>query len=346
MKSNGKATINDVARLAGVSIKTVSRVVNNEPNVRQDTRVRVQQAIQELRYHPNTAARDLASNKARLIALVYDDQSAYEVPSAGYIIKMQDGALKACRPAGYELLIYPCRYRDAGVGRELKDLIERVRPAGIVLAAPLSNQRSILQAMEETAIPFVRLSPGTQTRNHPSIATNDREFSEEMTRYLGSLGHTRIAFITGDRRHAAVANRLLGYQDGLEKLGLPYREHLVCDGDNSLRSGEICAEKLLSRKNRPTAIFAANDDMAAGVIRVADRRGLTVPKDLSVAGCDDIALASQIYPSLTTINQPLTTMAEQAVHLLVDSAVAPTPVQSSTVPAKLVIRESTGPAPD
>ena len=167
-----------------------------------------------------------------------------------------------------------------------------------------------------------------------------------MTRYLASLGHERIAFITGDPNHKAVGNRFLGYQDGLEECGLKLSKRLVVDGDNSIGSGESCAEKLLTRKSRPTAIFAANDDMAAGVMRVAEKMGISVPEDLSVAGCDDIALARQIYPALTTINQPLTSMSERAVTALIDSIRSKSVLSGSEViPAELRVRQSTGPAP-
>ena len=341
-----KATIDDVAELAGVSIKTVSRVVNREPNVREQTRARVQDAIDKLHYRPNQAARSLASHHSRLIGLIYDDPSAYAIPSSGYVLRMQEGALRACRTAGYELFIHPCRYRDKNVGKELKALIERVRPDGIVLAAPLSNMPKIVRAIQTTGTPFVRLSPGTGNGQRFSVVTNDREISAEMTRYLASLGHRDIAFITGHPSHKAVGNRFLGYQDGLEQSGLKFSERLVVAGDNSIGSGEQCAEKLLKRKRRPTAIFAANDDMAAGVVRVADKLGIDVPDELSIAGCDDIALAQQIYPALTTINQPLTSMADRAVTTLVESLRRKeTPSGTEVVPATINVRESTGPAP-
>ena len=149
-----KATIDDVAELAGVSIKTVSRVVNGEPNVREQTRARVLEAIEKLSYRPNQAARSLASHHSRLIALIYDDPSAYEIPSSGYVILMQEGALRACRGANYELVIHPCNYRNRDVGKELKALIERVRPDGIVLAAPLSNMPKIVRPIQATNMSF------------------------------------------------------------------------------------------------------------------------------------------------------------------------------------------------
>jgi LacI family transcriptional regulator len=342
-----KVTIDDVAELAGVSIKTVSRVVNQEPNVRETTRAKVEAAIAELNYQPNKAARNLASHHSHLIGLIYDDPSYYEAPSAGYVIRMQQGALSACHASNYELLIHPCQYRKRDIGNEIKTLIEQVRPDGIVLAAPLSNMPKIVRAIEATGTPLVRVSPGTRNGKQLSVCTNDREISAEMTRYLASLGHKRIAFIAGHPSHKAVGNRYLGYRDGLEQSGLKFSESLVAAGDNSIGSGEECALELLSQKNRPTAIFAANDDMAAGVIRVADRLGIKVPEELSVAGCDDISLARQIYPALTTINQPFSDMAECAAVALIASIRDKVPPQGAeTVPATLQIRESTGPAPD
>ncbi len=342
-----KVTIDDVAELAGVSIKTVSRVVNREPNVRETTRAKVEAAIAQLSYQPNKAARNLASHHSHLIGLIYDDPSYYEIPSAGYVIRMQQGALSACHSSNYELLIHPCQYRKKDIGKEIKTLIERARPDGIVLAAPLSNMPKIVRAIESTGTPLVKLSPGTRNGKQLSVVTNDRQASADMTRYLASLGHKRIAFITGHPRAKAVGNRFLGYQDGLEQSGLKFSERLVVAGDNSIGSGEECAIKLLDRKNRPTAIFAANDDMAAGVIRVADRLGIKVPEELSVAGFDDIALARQVYPALTTINQPLADMAEHAAVALIASVRYKAPLQGmETIPATLQIRESTGPAPD
>jgi len=342
-----RATIEDVAQLAGVSIKTVSRVVNHEPNVRESTRENVEKAITKLNYRPNLAARNLASLHSHLIGLIYDDPSAYEVPSAGYVIRMQQGALRACQTANYELLIHPCRILDRNVGDELQELIEQARPDGIILAAPLSNIPKIVRAIAATGTPFVRVSPGTKNDKQFSVATNDREISAEMTRYLASLGHTKIAFITGHPKHKAVANRFFGYKDGLQQSGLKFSEHLVEAGDNSIGSGEAAAEKLLGRKTRPTAIFAANDDMAAGVLRVADRLDIKVPEQLSIAGWDDVALARQIYPALTTIRQPLSAMAERAALALIGGIRDSSELRGTeVVPAMLQVRESTGPAPD
>lgn len=337
-----KATIDSVAKLAGVSIKTVSRVINNEPNVRPETRLKVEEAIAQLRYRPNLSARNLASHHAHLIVLIYDDPSQYEVPSAGYVLRMQQGALRACRANNYELLIHPCRFGDKGIAEELHELISQARPQGIVLAAPLSNMRKIVRAIEQTGTPFVRISPGDRKLKNFSVATNDRQISAEMTRYLASLGHKRIAFIRGNKDHKAVGNRFLGYREGLEASGIPFSEQLVAQGDNSSGSGEAAANTLLDQDAPPTAIFAANDDMASGVLRVANQRKIAVPDELSIAGCDDIALARQVFPTLTTIRQPLSTMAEHAALMIIKKASDGTEV----VPATLEIRGSTGKAPE
>ena len=341
-----KSTIFDVAKLANVSIKTVSRVVNHEPNVRASTKDRVDKAIAELKYRPDQSARNLASHRSHLIGLVYDDPAAYELPSSGYIIKMQEGALRGCRSVLSELLIHPCDYRKKNVGAQLKALIEETRPAGIILAAPLSNMPKIIRAIEATGTPCVRLSPGIKNGKKLSVATNDREVSAEMTRYLAGLGHTRIAFITGDPEHKAVANRFLGYQDGLSESGIEFSTQLVAAGDNSFGSGETCAKILLGQNNPPTAIFAANDDMAAGVVRTAHRMGIDMPGQLSVAGFDDITLSRQLDPTLTTIRQPLVRMTERAALMLTKNSRDKDAGSHEIVPAEIQIRESTGPAPD
>ena len=341
-----RATIEDVAATAGVSIKTVSRVVNREPNVSSSMQEKVENAVAKLRYRPNSSARNLASHRARLIVLVYDDMSAYDAPSAGYIIKMQEGALRACQPEGFDLLINPCDIHQSDVATKLQEQITQVRPSGIVLAAPLSNMPAIVDAVKATNTPYVRLSTGTENGKEYEVATNDREISAEMTRYLASLGHKRIAFVMGDPTHAAVANRFPGYKDGLEQSGLPFTKDLVVVGDNSIGSGEKCAEQLLQLEHPPTAIFSANDDMAAGVQRTAIRMGIKIPQKLSVAGCDDISLAQQIFPSLTTIRQPLRGMTEAASIALINGSrgVPPEP-GLQIIPGNIIVRESTGLAP-
>ncbi|MEL6301671.1 MAG: LacI family DNA-binding transcriptional regulator [Pseudomonadota bacterium] len=337
-----RATIFDVAQRASVSIKTVSRVVNREPNVRDKTRQKVEQAIAELQYRPDSSARNLARQRSHLIGLVYDDPAAYELPSSGYIIRMQQGALRACRDRMHELLIHPCNPRERGVGATLRNLIESARLAGVVLAPPLSNMTRLVRAIQETGTPFVRISPGLKVRNDRCVATNDLEISADMVDHLASLGHQRIAFISGDDTHLAVGNRYDGYKEGLRRNGLKLAPELIAAGDNSFDSGGAAARQLLSLKDRPTAVFCANDDMAAGVVRAASKLGVSIPDQISVTGFDDIVMARQMDPRLTTIRQPLARMTERAVQMLLQGE---TGDLFECIPAELKIRESTGPAP-
>ena len=337
-----KVTITDVARAANVSIKTVSRVVNGEPNVRDDTRERVRQAILKLDYRPNPSARSLATKRSYLIALIYDDPAAYEAPSSGYVVNLQQGLLTACNAAGFDLLIHPANYRDRDMIAGIDNMIAHARPDGLVLAAPLSNMPDVVAAVEDRATPLVRLSPGPCASGQ-YVETDDADAAKAMTEYLASLGHRRIAFVTGHPKHAAVAERRTGYEAGLRAAGLKPDPELIRDGDNSIAAGERAAEQLLALPVPPTAIFAANDDMAAGVIRTAHRLGVGVPDQLSVAGFDDITLARQIFPALTTVRQPLVAMAERAGSLLLGDTLEDP--GNRVIASELVIRESTAPAP-
>ena len=333
------ATLEDVARYAQVSIKTVSRVVNNEPNVRESTKQKVVAAIDALNYRPHKSARSLKSRRSYLIGLIYDDPGQYEIPSAGYVINIQEGVLEVCKANNYDLLIHPCNYQDPGIAAEIHALIEHSRLDGIVLAPPLSGMQSIVDAVEKTGTPLVRIAPGDDCADEFAVRTNDRQVCAEMTRYLVSLGHERIAFIDGHPDHKAVATRIKGYEDGLREAGIRLRKRLICHGDNSIRSGEHCAEKFFDLKEPPTAVFACNDDMAAGTIRVAHRRGIRVPEDLSVAGFDDIPLAQQIFPSLEG-------MAKRATEMLIRGLGGkPAEAGPQLVESNIIVRESTGPAP-
>lgn len=305
-----KVTIEDVANKANVSIKTVSRVLNKELNVRQQTRDKVLKAIDALNYQPDPSARRLAGSRSYLIGMLYG------IPNSTYITDIQDGALKACKPENYELLIHPCDYLSPKLIPEVIAFIDRSRLDGLLLTPPLCDTEALLQALHDKGVPFVSISPGNGTYASGAVQTNDREVCAEMTSYLASLGHEKIGFIRGHPDHKAVKNRFLGYKEGLEQSGLDFDEKLVAQGYSSFESGMECAILLLRQPNRPTAIFASNDDMAAGVLRVAHQLGLRIPEDLSVVGFDDLSLAKQLSPALTTVRQPIRAMAEKASQLL------------------------------
>ncbi|WP_405231876.1 LacI family DNA-binding transcriptional regulator [Lentisalinibacter salinarum] len=336
----GRATIEDVASLAGVSIKTVSRVVNREPNVRPDTRQRVEKAIRELHYTPNTSARSLAGNRSFLIGLLYVN------PAASYIINILTGAVDACRAGGFELLLHPCSYTDTDLPRQISELARNTRLDGLILTPPLSDMDELIEELDASGIPLVRIAPGGHDDAVRSVCTNDEEVCAELTRYMISLGHRDIGFLVGHPDQLAVQQRYAGFRRALREAGLKVQASLVCHGDNSFESGVDCARRLLKRKRRPTAIIASTDDMAAGLISVAHEAGIRIPDDLSVTGFDDVPLAHKIWPPLTTIRQPMQAMGERATKLLLARLREDGGSQEAVdIPAEIVIRASTGPAP-
>lgn len=335
-----KATIDDVAELAGVSIKTVSRVVNKEPNVRQQTRDKVLDAILQLDYRPNASARSLAGNRSYVLGLLYGN------PSANYVMDVQVGVLSTCRPQGYDLLIHPCDYQDEGVTKEILDLIHQKRIDGLILTPPLTDHLPILTALKKIDLPFVRVAPTLSKDLSPFVETNDQEAAYDMTCQLIALGHLHIGFICGHPDHRAVAHRFEGYKAALIENDIPLNPEWVEQGLNSFESGEACARRLLQNKSRPTAIFAANDDMAAGVMMVAHEMGINIPAELSVAGFDDTPVAHQIWPALTTVRQPIQQMAKKATDLLLKQLKGKdVQLPASMLSSSLIVRDSTGPVP-
>ncbi|MCP8898029.1 LacI family DNA-binding transcriptional regulator [Gilvimarinus xylanilyticus] len=332
-----KATIDDVAALAGVSMKTVSRVVNKEPNVRASTREKVQAAIAQLEYRPSQSARSLAANRSYVLGLLYDN------PSASYVIDVQEGALQTCRRAGYDLLIHPCRHNEPELADEVLALVRHSRVDGLILTPPLSDITQLVDGLVEAGVPFVRLSPTENKQACPYVQTNDQEAAYDMTCRLLELGHERIGFIAGHPDHRAVAERYQGYLAALKESRIKFDKTLVVQGYNSFDSGRECAAQLLGMNDRPTAIFASNDDMAAGVIIEAHHRGLAMPAELSVAGFDDTPVAHQIYPSLTTVSQPITEMASKAAELLVKQLQGKAvQMPAAIMSCRVIVRDSTG----
>ena len=337
------STIIDVAEQAGVSIKTVSRVINNVKSVKPQIRERVMRAIEKLDYHPNPSARGLGGNRSYLIGLLYDVSCGY------YTTSVLEGVIGRSRAAKYQIVMEPCDYNASTLAADVTRNVRQSRVDGVILTPPLSDLRAVTTVLENQKIPFVRIAPGEHTDTYRSVCTNDRESCAGMTEQLVALGHQRISFIIGNPDHAAVMNRYRGYQDGLRACGLRLDKSLVAQGYNSHASGVQCARKLLNvpPNKRPTAIFASNDEMAAGVLAVAHSMGLGVPEDLSVVGFDDAPLASQVWPALTTIRQPISDMAVQAVDLLLAMLSGEAADHAKhMLPSSLTFRHSTGPAPN
>jgi LacI family transcriptional regulator len=342
------ATIHDVAAQARVSIKTVSRVINNVPSVKAPTRERVLKIIRKLDYHPNPSARSLGGSRSFLVSLLYDKSCEY------YATSVLGGVLEACREAHYQVVMQPCDYRSPLLADEVMRNIRHSRSDGVIITPPLSDQTRLITALEKERIPYVRIAPAEHNDAQRSVFTNDRESCAHMTEQLVTLGHTRIAFILGNPDHAAIADRYKGFEDGMRACGIKVDKKLVVQGHNSFASGVQAARSLLqvAEDKRPTAIFAANDEMAAGVLAIAHQTGLAIPEDLSVAGFDDSPLASQVWPALTTIRQPIPAMAAAAAMLLLRQLRNPiaekTRVEKTPhiITASLAVRQSTGPAPN
>ena len=344
-RSRGSVTIEDVARRAGVSAMTVSRVINKEKNVRDRTRDRVLEAIDALNYTPNTAARSLAAGEATHVGLIYSN------PSAAYLSQFLVGALEAARRAGCHLVIEPCGSADddaehAQAARHLVD----ARVEGVILPPPLSESIPILSELASSETPVVTVAMGQNYQNALNVRIDDFRAASEMTQYLVDLGHRRIAHITGHPNHVATIERERGFRATVERAGLRPAHVFVEQGHFTFRSGMEAAERLLDLDPRPTAVFASNDDMAAAVIGVAHRRGLAVPGDISVVGFDDTSPATTVWPELTTIRQPVSAMADAAIELLLVAlrerrAGEPPQVVDQVLDHEMVIRGSSGPPP-
>lgn len=302
-------TISDVAAAAGVSPMTVSRVINGESNVRESTREQVAEVIRKLNYAPSAAARSLAGGEEVRIGLLYSN------PSSAYLSEFLVGSLDQAARSNVQLVVQKCD--EDVLEQSLIDHLVQGRVDGIVLPPPLCDAEAVLSAVAELDIPAVAVATGRPAETMAAVSIDDRRAAFEMTQHLLELGHSRIGFIIGNPNQTASAERLAGYRAALAESGLGAEEGLIVQGLFTYRSGLHAAERLLTLAERPTAIFASNDDMAAAAVAVAHRRGLDVPRDLSVCGFDDTALATTIWPELTTIRQPIVEMSRTAVELLV-----------------------------
>jgi LacI family transcriptional regulator len=334
----GRVRIEDVANASGVSMKTVSRVLNREQNVRESTRARVQKAVDKLKYIPHHSARSLAGNKSYLIALIYNN------PSANYLMEVMGGVLSACTEAQYNMVLCPLDLGGPKLVAGVESVLARSQPDGLILVPPITDSPALLARLAELEIPFASVSPKSQHKRI-GVAMDETHAAFDMVTHLASLGHRRIAHIVGHPSHGASGWRLTGYRQGMERAGLKLDPALIIKGEFTFESGERAAGELLDLKRRPTAVFAANDDMAAGVIHAALERGLRVPEDVSVCGFDDTPMSRQIFPSLTTVHQPTRDMGRQATMELLASIQKPGSGRMLHVPYTLQLRGSTGRAP-
>ena len=331
-----RSRIEDVAAAAGVSMKTVSRVLNNEPNVREGTRDRVMRKVEELGYKPNISARSLAGQRSYVVALVYNN------PSRNYLMEIQSGMLEACRTNHYNLTLAPVGSGKQRAAADIRGVFQNFDPDGVVLIPPLTDDSGVLAYLEDHQVPFACIAP-RNPRSRIGVMMEETAAVQELVEGLVAQGHRRIAHIKGPRAHGACQWRFAGYRKALDQAGIAYDETLVAEGEFSFESGIGAANQLLDLDDPPTAIFDANDDMAAAVIRVAGERVIKVPRDLSVCGFDDTPIARHIYPSLTTVRQPTAEMGRLATLELLERIRNPNAGRMVHVEHTLVFRESTMP---
>ncbi|WP_404476415.1 LacI family DNA-binding transcriptional regulator [Novosphingobium sp. BL-52-GroH] len=334
-------TIKDVAARAGVSPKTVSRVINGEDHVRSEIRETVQRVVAELNYRPNAFARSLSSSRSYLLGLFIDD------PVSGYAAEVQHGALLRCRERSYHLVVEPVDLQGAGWQDQVRDSISSLRLDGAIIAPPVCDDGELLAIFAEVGLPHVLIAPSSEPESSGAVWMDDRCAAREMTQYLLDLGHRHIGFIQGPLSHSASLRREEGFRAALGDAGVAVDECAVLRGDFSFRSGLELGEALLSAPVPPGAIFACNDDMALGVLITAMKRGIVVPDQLSICGFDDVASSRAAWPQITTIRQPKAEMAGAAVDILTDPAFrrqAAGPAVRLMLPHELVVRGSTGPA--
>lgn len=330
-------TIIDVAKKAGVSIKTVSRVMNNQANVRDETRRRVRQAMDDLEYTPSDAARQMRSRKSTAIGMLYGD------PSSGYQSRLNHAMMQACSEAGRYLAVGLFDEKKREWKSQLEAFLDRTKVESVILVPPMCDSTILQKCLKDRGAQFVLLSPSRSTPGAAAVSMDDGRAALEMTQYLIKLGHRRIGHIAGHPDHVASLLRRQGYEEALTSAGLDRPDKsLVMEGWFDFRRALACAEKMLSAKRRPTAIFAASDDMAAAAYMAAGRLGLSVPEELSIAGFDDVPIAQTIWPSLTTVAQPFERMAIEAVRLLSGerNLGGGGSVETIVVPHKIVVRKS------
>lgn len=341
-------TIKHVAADAGVSLQTVSRVINNEPNVRPEMKERVQASIDKLGYVPSIAAQRMSGSRSYLILALNDREKTIAEwrnrSGTDWVDQMLLGGMLTCAEHGYRMMVELVDTHSDHVERELSATIAALQPDGVILTPPHSENRLITGLLAKKNIPFARigsLEPGPGLR-----LTMDDEHSATMaTEHLIKLGHTRIGLIAGPEEYSLSGWRIDGWMSAMQTAGLAV-EGFCARGDFGFESGSVAARQLLDRSDRATAIIASSDQMALGTLEVASALGLAIPDDLSLVSFDNTPVVRFTHPPLTAVDQPVAETISQAVELLIGSKSADLPEEPINVAGKLVIRSSTAPPCD
>lgn len=341
-------TIKHVAADAGVSLQTVSRVINDEPNVRPEMKARVQESIDRLGYIPSIAAQRMSGSRSYLILALNDRERTIADWQArqgsDWVDQMLLGGMLKCAEYGYRMIIELVDTHTDHVERELNAALVALQPDGVILTPPHSDNKLITGLLEERRIPFARIGSLGNGGGIP-LVMGDEQAARDATRHLVDLGHTRIGFIKGAADYALSGWRKHGWLAEMEAAALPC-DGLCAEGDFSYASGKAAAEQLLALADPVTAIIASSDQMAGATLDLARERGLRVPEDLSIISFDNTPKALFSQPPLTAIDQPIAATAARAAELLIAAKRGDKlPTTPTVVPAELIVRGSTGPAP-
>ena len=329
-------TLEDVASAAGVSPKTVSRVMNNEPNVRPATREKVLKAAQQLGYRPNRAARSLAGSKSYTISHLHSN------PNQDYTERANAGIYRTCRDFNYQLFLEQLDAQSGSLVEQVESFLSNYDVDGVILSPPAADDQELIDLFANRKIPVVSISPAREQPGVASVYIDDRRAAAMMTEHLIDLGHSSIGFIAGPSEHGAASARGTGFEECINAAGLSLANCPRGRGDFSFKSGLEAAEEMLSGVTRPTAIFAANDMMAAGAMTAAFKAGLSVPGDVSIAGFDASYIGSILCPPITTIRQPVSDMAQVAAEwLITGDLIEDDRAKRTEFPFELVVRPST-----
>ncbi len=328
-----KSTINDVAKLANVSKKTVSRVINQPNTVKVTTRTRVETIINKIKFQPDMQARGLAFRHSFLVGMIYDN------PNAQYTLNMQQGILDGLKGSGYELVVHPCDRNQQDFVEEAKQFIERQKLRGVILTPSASEDERMAKMLKEIDCDYVRVASVSLDDPKHMLVSNDMQGGVLVAKHLCSLGHQRIAFVTGKKGFRSSEERQKGFEVGLAEHNLSLNPRYIAQGQYTFESGIAAGHQLISLNPIPTAIFAANDEMAAGVMQAMRVKGMSVPNDISIVGFDDFQIALNVWPRLTTVHSPTLDIGRLAAqHLLgMNNSHAPGPESTPW----LVEREST-----
>lgn len=341
--SSKTAKMKDVADLAGVSIKTVSRVLNNEPHVKEKLQRKVRDAVAQLNYVPSQSARSLRGNRSYDIALIC------HTTNSSYINAIQFGAVIACQERGYQLSISLFEGLSGKSVKEIREAFEGLllhrKPDAVMLVAPYATSDKVDFVLKELGLPSVRIGPVDIANRGVLVEIDDYQASIELTNHLLDLGHRRIGFVRGIEDQRSSHIRFAGFTVAMEAADLSVDPALVRPGEFDFESGFQAGEYFLGLEERPTAIFCSNDDMAAGVVAACNVHRVAVPEEMSVVGFDDADVATRMRPLLTTVRQPLGELGATAVRELISQLSTRGTVEARRIVLdhEFVLRDTTAP---